>query len=97
MDRTPASATAFTLQQRVNAAAHASGRPVVDAGRGQPNWTAVAPRAGFFRPDGKAPMMRRNLLNMIHRLALSEQDIRSLRGAVVRLVRGQRRRSDEAG
>ena len=52
-------------------------------------------KAGFFRPDGKAPMMRRNLLNMIHRLALSEQDIRSLRGAVVRLVRGQRRRRED--
>ncbi len=50
--------------------------------------------AGFFRPDGKAPVMRRNLRNMIHRLALSEQDVRSLRGAVVRLVRGQRRRRD---
>ena len=35
--------------------------------------------------------MRRNLRNMIHRLALSEQDVRSLRGAVVRLVRGPRR------
>ncbi|WP_111767743.1 bifunctional aspartate transaminase/aspartate 4-decarboxylase [Nakamurella deserti] len=49
MDPTPASATPFTLQARVNAAAHASGHPVIDAGRGQPNWTAVAPRAGFFR------------------------------------------------
>ncbi len=49
MDRTPANAAPFTLQSRVNAAAHASGHPVVDAGRGQPNWTAVAPRAGFFR------------------------------------------------
>ena len=49
MDRIPASATPFNLQGRVNAAAHASGHPVIDAGRGQPNWTAVAPRAGFFR------------------------------------------------
>ncbi len=48
---------------------------------------------GFFRPDGKAPVMRRNLRNMIHRLALSEQDVRSLRGAVVRLVRGPRHRA----
>ena len=47
--------------------------------------------AGFFRPDGKAPVMRRNLRNILHRMALSEQDVKSMRGAVVRLVQGPRR------
>ena len=47
-------------------------------------------RAGYFRPNGKAPVMRRNLRNILHRLALSEQDVRTLRGAVVRLVEGPR-------
>jgi len=48
-------------------------------------------RAGFFRPKGKQPVMRRNLRNIFHRLKLSEQDVRTLRGMVVRLVEGPRR------
>jgi aspartate 4-decarboxylase len=40
---------AYELQAAVGAAARASGHPVLDAGRGQPNWTVTAPRAGFFR------------------------------------------------
>jgi tRNA/rRNA methyltransferase len=47
-------------------------------------------RAGFFRPAGKLPVMRRNLRNMFHRMQLTEQDVRTLRGMVVRLVNGQR-------
>lgn len=47
-------------------------------------------RAGFFRPVGKQPVMRRNLRNIFHRLKLSEQDVRTLRGMVVRLVEGPR-------
>ena len=45
---------------------------------------------GFFRPSGKAPVMRRNLRNIFHRLAMSEQDVRTLRGAMVRLIEGPR-------
>ena len=52
---------------------------------------AVLEKAGYFRPIGKAPVMRRNLRNILHRLALSEQDVRTLRGAVVRLVEGPRK------
>jgi tRNA/rRNA methyltransferase len=48
--------------------------------------------AGFFRPDGKQPVMRRNLRNIFHRIGMSEQDVRTLRGAMVRLVEGPRRR-----
>ena len=47
-------------------------------------------KAGYFRPVGKAPVMRRNLRNILHRLSLSEQDVRTLRGAFVRLVEGPR-------
>ena len=47
-------------------------------------------RAGFFRPKGKQPVMRRNLRNMFHRMQLTEQDVRTLRGMVVRLVEGPR-------
>jgi tRNA/rRNA methyltransferase len=53
-------------------------------------------RAGFFRPTGKAPVMRRNLRNIFHRLAMSEQDVRTLRGMFVRLVEG-RRAGEKAG
>ena len=35
--------------------------------------------------------MRRNLRNILHRMELSAQDVRTLRGAVVRLARGPRR------
>ncbi len=47
-------------------------------------------RAGFFRPAGKQPVMRRNLRNMFHRMQLTLQDVRTLRGMVVRLVEGPR-------
>jgi tRNA/rRNA methyltransferase len=52
-------------------------------------------RAGFFRPASKLPVMRRNLRNMFHRMQLTEQDVRTLRGMVVRLVQGPR--TGEAG
>ena len=39
----------FELQAAIVAAARASGQPLLDAGRGQPNWLATEPRAGFFR------------------------------------------------
>jgi tRNA/rRNA methyltransferase len=46
---------------------------------------------GFFRPEGKRPVMQRNLRNMFHRMGLTEQDVRTLRGAIVRLVEGPRK------
>ena len=50
----------------------------------------VLERSGFFRPVGKAKVMRRNLRNIFHRIGMTEQDVRTLRGAVVRLVEGPR-------
>jgi tRNA/rRNA methyltransferase len=45
---------------------------------------------GFFRPAGKKPIMQRNLRNIFHRIGLTEQDVRTLWGAIVRLVEGPR-------
>ena len=46
---------------------------------------------GFFRPEGKRPVMQRNLRNIFHRMGMTEQDVRTLRGAIVRLVEGPRK------
>lgn len=46
--------------------------------------------SGYFRPVEKQPIMRRNLRNILQRTVLTEQDVRTLRGAVVRLVEGPR-------
>ncbi len=45
---------------------------------------------GFFRPATKMPGMRRNLRNIFHRMELTQQDVRTLWGAVVRLAEGPR-------
>ena len=45
---------------------------------------------GFFRPIGKKPVMQRNLRNIFHRIGLTQQDVRTLWGAMVRLVEGPR-------
>lgn len=47
-------------------------------------------RVGFFRPLAKRPVMQNNLRNMFHRMNMSEQDVRSFRGMIVRLVEGPR-------
>lgn len=54
-------------------------------------------RSGFFRPLGKQPVMRRNLRNIFHRMSLTEQDVRTLRGMIVRLVEGPRAAGRGAG
>ena len=53
--------------------------------------------AGYFKPDDKQPVMRRNLRNIFHRIGLTEQDVRTLRGALVRLVEGPRAERAAAG
>jgi tRNA/rRNA methyltransferase len=45
----------------------------------------------FFHPESKRPVMVRNLRNIVHRMNPSEQDIRTLRGAVDMLARGGKR------
>jgi len=46
---------------------------------------------GYYRPLAKAPVMKRNMRNLFHRMQMTEQDVRTLRGAVVRLIRGPRK------
>jgi tRNA/rRNA methyltransferase len=45
---------------------------------------------GFFRPPTKKPGMRRNLRNIFHRMELTQQDVRTLWGAMARLAEGPR-------
>jgi tRNA/rRNA methyltransferase len=47
-------------------------------------------KSGFFRPESKKPVMRRNLRNIFNRMQLTEQDVQTLRGVIVRLAEGQR-------
>jgi tRNA/rRNA methyltransferase len=46
--------------------------------------------AANFYPADKKPIMARNMRDIFHRLALTEQDIRTLRGAVRALAEGRR-------
>lgn len=54
-------------------------------------------KAGFFRPASKRPVMQRNLRNMFHRMSMTEQDVRTFWGAVVRLTEGPRGGAGRAG
>lgn len=45
-------------------------------------------RAQFFRPAAKMPRMKRNMRNLLHRLELNAQDVKTLFGALRALVRG---------
>lgn len=47
-------------------------------------------KVGFFAPVAKRPVMTRNMLNIFHRLSMTEQDVRTLRGAISALVTGRR-------
>lgn len=48
-------------------------------------------RAGFYPPD-KKPTMSRNMRDMFHRMGLTEQDVRTWRGAIRALAAGRARR-----
>lgn len=47
--------------------------------------------AGFFFPEGKRPAMVANLTNMMHRMPLTDQDVRTLWGVVKALAEGPKR------
>lgn len=49
-------------------------------------------RAGFLFPPEKRPAMVRNLRNMLTRAQFTEQDVRTLRGVIVALTGGKKRR-----
>ncbi|PTV94787.1 tRNA/rRNA methyltransferase [Rhodobacter aestuarii] len=46
-------------------------------------------QAGFFFPETKAPMMKRNLRNMWSRFGLTRADVQTLHGALRQLMRGR--------
>jgi tRNA/rRNA methyltransferase len=46
----------------------------------------------YFIPDGKREVMGRNLRNIFHRVELTQADVRTLRGVVVALAKGRKRR-----
>jgi tRNA/rRNA methyltransferase len=48
---------------------------------------AALTEAGFFRGGPHGEIMRRNFLNAMHRMALTEQDVKSLHGALAALRR----------
>jgi tRNA/rRNA methyltransferase len=53
--------------------------------------------AGFYKTDDKRPGMVRNMRNVFTRAALTEQEVRSLRGMVASLTRAHLRRKEQAG
>jgi len=52
-------------------------------------------KSGFLFPPGNRPGMIRTLRSMLHRAALSDQEVRTLRGVIVALTRGKKRRNPE--
>ena len=54
-------------------------------------------RVKFFWPEDKRPVMVRNLRNLFHRMDPSEQDVRTLRGALDMIARGGKKAAREAG
>jgi tRNA/rRNA methyltransferase len=46
--------------------------------------------AGFYPPE-KRDIIARNMRDMLHRMAMTEQDVRTLRGAI-RALNGRRQR-----
>ena len=42
----------------------------------------------FFHPPDRKSVMARNFRNILHKAELTEQDVRTLRGAMTALIRG---------
>jgi tRNA/rRNA methyltransferase len=56
------------------------------------NYIEAALDAVNFYPEDKKPSMTRNMRDIFHRLELTEQDVRTLRGAIRALAEGRRLR-----
>ncbi|HBA43206.1 MAG TPA: rRNA methyltransferase [Alphaproteobacteria bacterium] len=52
-------------------------------------------RSGFLRPPEKRPSMVRALRNIFQRVALTDQDVRTLRGVISSLTTARQRRENE--
>jgi|SRR5579872_1981128 len=50
-------------------------------------------KGGFLYPPGNRPGMVRNLRNILHRARLTDQEVRTLRGVIVALTKGKKRRN----
>jgi tRNA/rRNA methyltransferase len=50
-------------------------------------------KGGFLYPPGNRPGMIRNLRAILHRAQLSDQEVRTLRGVIVALTKGKRRKA----
>jgi tRNA/rRNA methyltransferase len=50
-------------------------------------------KGGFLHPPGNRAGMVRNLRNILHRARLTDQEVRTLRGVIVALTRGKKRRN----
>ena len=50
-------------------------------------------KSGFLYPPGNRPGMIRNLRSILHRAQLTDQEVRTLRGVIVALTKGKRRRA----
>jgi tRNA/rRNA methyltransferase len=50
-------------------------------------------KSGFLFPPGNRPGMIRNLRAILHRAQLTDQEVRTLRGVIVALTRGKRRKA----
>ena len=53
-------------------------------------------KSGFLYPPGNRASMIRNLRSILHRAQLTDQEVRTLRGVIVALSRGKRRKNDAA-
>ena len=53
-------------------------------------------KSGFLFPPGNRPGMIRNLRSILHRAQLTDQEVRTLRGVIVALTKGKRRRNPPA-
>ena len=50
-------------------------------------------KSGFLYPPGNRPGMIRTLRSILHRAQLTDQEVRTLRGVIVALTKGKRRRN----
>ena len=50
-------------------------------------------KSGFLFPPGNRPGMIRTLRSILHRAELTDQEVRTLRGVIVALTKGKRRRN----
>ena len=80
-----------------NQRASASNSAATPAPRGEVaalfDYMEAALEAAGFYPPNKKPTMTRNMRDMFHRMGMSEQDVRTWRGAIRALAEGRIRKA----